>query len=74
MTSCTIPGGEEVLAAGVGGHRIDVRLADGGTLRVGQRGLDDGVRISHAPPGAEWEFGTVTTQQLITAFLPTAHS
>ena len=39
-----------------------------------QRGLDDGVRISHAPTGAEWEFDTVTPQQLITALLSTAHS
>ena len=48
--------------------------ADRGTLRAGQRGLDDGVRISHAPTGDEWEFDTVTTQQLITALLSTAHS
>jgi hypothetical protein len=60
-------------AADAGGHHIDVQLADGGTLRIGQRGLDDGVRISHAPTGAEWEFDTVTTQQLITAPLSTAH-
>jgi hypothetical protein len=74
-----VPGVEEVLArllqaADAGGHHIDVQLADGGTLRVGQRGLDDGVRISHAPTGAEWEFDTVTTQQLTTALLSTAHS
>jgi len=74
-----VPGAEEVLArllqaADAGGHHIDVQLADGGTLRVGHRGLDDGVRISHAPTGAEWEFDTVTTQQLITALLSTAHS
>ena len=39
-----------------------------------QRGLDDGMRISHGPTGAEWEFDTVTPQQLITALLSTAHS
>ena len=65
-----VPGVEEALArllqaADAGG----VQLADGGTLRVGQRGLADGVRIGHAPTGAEWEFDTVTTQQLITALL-----
>ena len=47
-----VPGADEVLArllqaADAGGHHIDVQLADGGTLRVGLRGLDDGVRISH---------------------------
>jgi hypothetical protein len=72
ITRADLAGRPLILAAG--GHHIDVQLADGGTLRVGQRGLDDGVRISHAPTGAEWEFDTVTTQQLTTALLSTAHS
>jgi hypothetical protein len=59
-------------AADVGGHHIDAQLADGGTLRAGQRGLDDGARISHAPAGAEWKFDVVTRRWLKTALLSTA--
>jgi len=50
ITRADLAGRPLILAADAGGHHINVQLADGGTLRVGQRGLDDGVRISHARP------------------------
>jgi hypothetical protein len=71
MTSYTIT------RADLAGRPLILAIGPGGPVHLRWTGPSSAHEIyvpGHAPTGAEWEFDTVTTQQLITALLSTAHS